>query len=64
MQWKPRSGYPTGIVSSNGCRGIWVLQICLTHNYGFAGLHINTGAGFADKNNIETLAPLVEKQIR
>jgi len=41
-----------------------VLQICLTHNYGFAGLHINTGAGFADKNNIETLAPLVEKQIR
>jgi simple sugar transport system substrate-binding protein len=41
-----------------------VLQICLTHNYGFAGLHINTGAGFADKNNIEALAPLVEQQIR
>ena len=23
-----------------------VLQICLTHNYGFAGLQIDTGAGF------------------
>ncbi|MBN1453128.1 MAG: substrate-binding domain-containing protein [Anaerolineales bacterium] len=41
-----------------------VLQICLTHNYGFAGLHIDTGAGFADKDNIEMLAPLVEQQIR
>lgn len=41
-----------------------VLQICLTHNYGFAGLQIDTGAGFADKDNIEMLAPLVEKQIR
>jgi simple sugar transport system substrate-binding protein len=41
-----------------------VLQICLTHNYGFAGLHVDTGAGFADKDNIEMLAPLVEKQIR
>jgi simple sugar transport system substrate-binding protein len=41
-----------------------VLQICLTHNYGFAGLQIDTGAGFADKDNIEMLAPLVDKQIR
>src|SRR5512147_1248344 len=41
-----------------------VLQICLTHNYGFAGLQVDTGAGFADKDNIEMLAPLVEKQIR
>ena len=41
-----------------------VLQICLTHNYGFAGLQIDTGAGFADKDNVELLAPLVEKQIR
>ena len=41
-----------------------VLQICLTHNYGFAGLQIDTGAGFADKDNIDVLAPLVEKQIR
>ena len=41
-----------------------VLQICLTKNYGFAGLQIDTGAGFADKNNIEQLAALVAKQIR
>jgi len=41
-----------------------VLQICLTHNYGFAGLQIDTGAGFADIDNIEMLAPLVEQQIR
>jgi simple sugar transport system substrate-binding protein len=41
-----------------------VLQICLTHNYGFSGLLIDTGAGFADKDNIEKLAPLVTKQIR
>jgi len=41
-----------------------VLQICLTHNYGFAGLQIDTGAGFANKNNIDQLAPLVAKQIR
>lgn len=41
-----------------------VLQICLTHNYGFGGLQIDTGAGFADIDNIEMLAPLVEQQIR
>ena len=41
-----------------------VLQICLTHNYGFSGLQIDTGAGFADKDNIDVLAPLVESQIR
>ncbi len=41
-----------------------VLQICLSHNYGFSGLLINTGAGFADKNNIDQLAALVAKQIR
>jgi simple sugar transport system substrate-binding protein len=41
-----------------------VLQICLTHNYAFSGLHIDTGAGFGDKDNVELLAPLVEKQIR
>jgi hypothetical protein len=27
-------------------------------------LHIDTGAGFGDKDNVELLAPLVEKQIR
>jgi simple sugar transport system substrate-binding protein len=41
-----------------------VLQICLTKNYGFAGLQIDTGAGFADKNNVDQLAALVQKQIR
>jgi simple sugar transport system substrate-binding protein len=41
-----------------------VLQICLTHNYGFAGLQIDTGAGFISKDNIDAIAPLVEKQIR
>ena len=41
-----------------------VLQICLTKMYGFAGLQIDTGAGFADKDNIKQLAALVQKQIR
>jgi simple sugar transport system substrate-binding protein len=41
-----------------------VLQICLTHNYAFTGLQIDTGAGFAHKDNVELLAELVEKQIR
>ena len=41
-----------------------ILQICLTKIYGFSGLHVDTGGGFADKNNIEFLAPLVEKEIR
>ena len=41
-----------------------VLQICLTKKYGFAGLQIDTGAGFADKNNVDVLAALVQKQVR
>ena len=41
-----------------------IAQICLTHNYGFSGLNINTGGGFADASNIDVLAPLVEQQIR
>jgi simple sugar transport system substrate-binding protein len=41
-----------------------VLQICLTKNYGFSGMQIDTGAGFADKTNVEQLAWLVKKQIR
>jgi len=41
-----------------------VLQICLTHNYAFTGLHIDTGAGFAHKDNVELLAELVAQQIR
>jgi simple sugar transport system substrate-binding protein len=41
-----------------------VLQICLSHNYGFAGLQIDTGAGFISSDNIEAIAPLVADQIR
>jgi ABC-type sugar transport system substrate-binding protein len=41
-----------------------VLQICLTKVYGFSGLHINTGAGFVDKTNVDMVAPLAEKNIR
>jgi simple sugar transport system substrate-binding protein len=41
-----------------------VLQICLTHNYSFSGLLIDTGAGFLSKDNIDAVAPLVEKQVR
>ncbi len=41
-----------------------VAQICLTHNYGFSGLYINTGGGFLDASNVDMIAPLVEQQIR
>jgi simple sugar transport system substrate-binding protein len=41
-----------------------VLQICLTHNYAFTGLHIDTGAGFLHAGNVDLLAALVDQQIR
>jgi simple sugar transport system substrate-binding protein len=41
-----------------------IAQICLSNNYGFSGLFINTGGGFADASNIDLIAPLVEQQIR
>jgi simple sugar transport system substrate-binding protein len=41
-----------------------VLQLCLTSNYQFSGLFVNTGGGFIDQSNIELIAPLVEQQIR
>ncbi len=41
-----------------------VLQICLTDNYAFTGLHVNTGAGFAHADNVDLLEALVEEQIR
>jgi simple sugar transport system substrate-binding protein len=41
-----------------------VLQICLTKNYAFSGLMIDTGGGFLNKDNIDVVAPLVQKQIR
>jgi simple sugar transport system substrate-binding protein len=41
-----------------------ILQICLAKTYGFSGLHINTGAGFVDKSNVDFIAPLALKNIR
>ena len=41
-----------------------ILQICLTHNFAFTGLHVDTGAGFAHKDNVDLLADLVDQQIR
>ncbi len=41
-----------------------ILQICLTHNFAFTGLHVDTGAGFAHKDNVDLLADLVDEQIR
>ncbi|HOT90623.1 MAG TPA: substrate-binding domain-containing protein [Anaerolineae bacterium] len=41
-----------------------IVQICLTKKFLFSGLHIDTGSGFAHKDNIDKLAPLAEKQIR
>jgi simple sugar transport system substrate-binding protein len=41
-----------------------ILQICLTAKYQFSGLHVDTGSGFAHADNIDTLAALVEQQIR
>jgi len=41
-----------------------ILQICLNVKYGFSGLHVDTGSGFAHADNIEQLAALVEQQIR
>jgi simple sugar transport system substrate-binding protein len=41
-----------------------ILQLCLSHNYGFSGLFIDTGGGFVDAENIDAVAPLVEDQIR
>jgi simple sugar transport system substrate-binding protein len=41
-----------------------ILQICLAKKYNFSGLNIDTGAGFASKDNVAVLAPLVEQGIR
>lgn len=41
-----------------------ILQICLTNNFLFTGLHVDTGAGFAHKDNVDMLADLVGQQIR
>jgi simple sugar transport system substrate-binding protein len=41
-----------------------ILQICLTKQFAFSGLHIDTGSGFAHADNVELLAELVEQQVR
>ena len=41
-----------------------ILQICLTKKYGFAGLHIDTGAAIIDASNIDFIAPLAEQGVR
>jgi simple sugar transport system substrate-binding protein len=41
-----------------------ILQICLAKKYNFSGLNIDTGAGFAHKDNVAVLKPLVEQGIR
>jgi simple sugar transport system substrate-binding protein len=41
-----------------------ITQLCLSHNYLFSGLFINTGGGFLDSDNVDEIAPLVEQQIR
>ncbi len=41
-----------------------IVQLCMTVKYQFSGLHVDTGSGFASKDNVEALAPLVEEQIR
>lgn len=41
-----------------------IVQICLTKKYGFAGLHIDTGAAIIDQSNIDFVAPLAEQGIR
>ncbi|RLA97917.1 MAG: hypothetical protein DRH12_19390 [Deltaproteobacteria bacterium] len=41
-----------------------VFQIYLTKAYGIAGLRISTGSGFITKDNVEMIAPLVEKGYR
>jgi len=41
-----------------------IVQACLTVKYGFAGLHIDTGAAIIDANNIDFVSPLAAKGIR
>ncbi len=41
-----------------------ILQICLAKKFGFAGLHIDTGAAIIDKSNIDVVAPLAKAGIR
>jgi simple sugar transport system substrate-binding protein len=40
------------------------LLACLSLEYGFSGLHINTDGSFIDKNSLDLIRPLVEVGIR
>ena len=41
-----------------------ILQVCLTKEYLFSGLHIDTGSGFVNENNVEALEGLAAEGIR
>src|SRR5262249_277492 len=41
-----------------------ILDICLAKKYGFSGIHVDTGAGFVTKDNVDAVAPLATSQIR
>ncbi|HLV09799.1 MAG TPA: hypothetical protein VKY40_06295, partial [Halanaerobiales bacterium] len=41
-----------------------VMQIYLAKKWGFAGLHIDTGAGLIHEDNIDMIAPLATEGIR
>lgn len=41
-----------------------VLQLALSAEYGFSGLYIDTGGGYIDAGNIDSVAELVERGVR
>ena len=41
-----------------------VLQLYMTSKFGFAGLHVDTGAALITKDNVDALAPLAAEAIR
>lgn len=41
-----------------------VLQLCLSKVYKIGGLNINTAAGFVNKSNVDSLAPLIQQGVR
>ena len=61
-----KDGYINLVIDRRRClQGFEAIeQLCLTKQYGFSGLFVNTGGGFIDKSNVDFIAPLVEKQIR
>jgi len=41
-----------------------IMQICLTKQYGFSGLHIDTGGALITKANVGAIASLINQGIR